>query len=323
MSVIIPTYLRPGLVVRALRSALTQTAGAIEVIVVVDGRDPETVEAVEATRDSRVIVHVPQMRLGNAGARNTGVGLARARWIAFLDDDDEWLPRKLELQLEAAAVAAVQHPIVSCRLSARDESGDLTWPRRYPRKDEPLSEYFFCRRTPFTGEGMVINSAILTSRELLLRVPFRSGLMRHVDPDWLLRATGEADSGLIFVDEEDPLLVWHVEADRARVTTQRNWKESLAWCSGNRNLFTRRSYAAFVLHVVGSAAAAQGETSAFRALLREAFAQGTPAFVDIVSHVGNFLLPRAVQRRLARLYGRIAPASRKNTYLSASHRKAA
>ena len=323
MSVIIPTYLRPDLLMRALGSALTQTVGAIEVIVVVDGRDSESVEAVEAARDSRVIVHMPQTHLGNADARNAGVRLSRARWIALLDDDDEWLPRKLEIQLAAADAATITNPIVCCRLVARGDGGDLVWPRRRVREGEPLSDYFFCRRTPFTGEGMVINSAILTSRELLLRVPFRSGLTRHVDPDWLLRAAREADAGLVLVDEQEPLLIWHVESDRPRITNQRNWKESLAWCSENRNLFTRRAYAAFVLHVVGSAAAAQGERSAFRALLREAFAQGRPALVDLVSHVGNFFLPRSAQQRLARLYGRLAPASRKDTYSPAGQRKAA
>ena len=309
--------------VRALRSALAQTLHPIEVIVVVDGRDRETTDAVEAAADSRVIVHVPEKRLGNADARNMGVGLARARWIALLDDDDEWLPRKLELQVEAAEKAAVQHPIVSCRLIARDEVGDRIWPRRYPRESEPLSEYFFCRRTPFTGEGMVINSAILTSRELLLRVPFRSGLARHVDPDWLLRAEGEPDVGMVFVDEEEPLVIWHVESDRTRITNDRNWKESLAWCSANRNLFTRRSYAAFVLHVVGSAAAGQRETRAFRALLGEAFRHGTPAAVDLVSHIGNFLLPREIQLRLARMYDRIAPAGAAKRHRPAGRREAA
>lgn len=304
ISVVIPTYHRPDLVMRAVGSALAQTVAEIEVIVVVDGRDEPTCAALGTLRDERLRVHIPQRRLGNADARNAGVGLARAEWVAFLDDDDEWLPRKLEAQLRVARGSAHTNPIVTCRLIARDDAGDFVWPRRLPRSHEPLSEYFFCRRTPFTGEGMVINSAVLTSRELALRVPFRSGLQRHVDPDWLLRATSEQGARLMFVPEMEPLLIWHIERSRLRVTTQRDWRQSLGYCREHPELFTRRGYAAFVLHVVGANAAAQGEWGAFYPLLREAFARGQPATVDLVSHVGNFVLPRWVQRAVAGLFAR-------------------
>jgi glycosyltransferase involved in cell wall biosynthesis len=304
--VVIPTYQRPDLVTRAVGSALSQTLGAIEVIVVVDGGGSATSDALNAIDDPRLFVHVPGARLGNADARNAGVSLARAPWIAFLDDDDEWLPEKLELQLALASSTPVRNPVVSCRMIARDETGDRIWPRRVPREGESLSEYFFCRRTPFTGEGMVINSAIMAPRELVLRVPFKSRLARHVDPDWMLRAVREPGVEMIFVDEEKPLVIWHVESGRARITNQPDWKVSLAWCRENRELFTRRSYAAFVLHVAGSAAAAQGDFAAFASLLREAFSKGTPAAVDLVSHVGNFVLPKTVQRALASAYGRLS-----------------
>ena len=310
VSTVIPTYQRPHLVPRAVRSALAQTLSAIEVIVVVDGRDDATVAALRGIDDPRLRVHVPERRLGNADARNAGVIRARGDWVAFLDDDDEWLPGKLEAQLRVARRSEDAHPIVACRFTARDEWGDFVWPRRLPDAHEPLSEYFFCRRTPFTGEGMVHGgSAVLTSRELALRVPFRSGLPRHVDPDWLLRATAEPGAGLVFVPETEPLVIWNTERGRARITTQRNWRESLAYCRENRGLFTARGYAAFVLHVVGSNAAAQGEWRAFGSLLWEAFARGRPAIVDLASHLGNFVLPTKVQRAMAGWFARAAAST--------------
>lgn len=279
-------------------------------IVVVDGRDDETVIALRSVSDSRLIIHVPRRRLGNADARNAGVALARAEWVAFLDDDDEWLPRKLEAQLRLAEANRQGHPIVSCRLIARDEDRDRIWPRRLPRAGEPLSEYFFCRTSPFTGEGMVINSGILTTRELTVLVPFRSGLERHVDPDWMLRAARVPGASLIFVPETEPLVIWHVERQRRRITTQPDWKQSLDFCTSNRDLFSRRGYAAFVLHVVGSSAAAQGHYGAFPLMLREAFSHGRPSGVDLVSHVGNFVLPLNMQRALAGLYDRYSSRRR-------------
>jgi glycosyltransferase involved in cell wall biosynthesis len=309
VSVVIPTYHRPDLVLRAVRSVLEQTLPDLELIVVVDGRDAATSQALGEIHDARLSVLVPDRRLGNADARNTGIGRARAPWVAFLDDDDAWLPGKLERQLPLAQRAHCARPIVSCRVLVHSQPGDMIWPRRLPRPGEDLSEYFFCRRTPFTGEGMITMTSILTSRALLLEVPFASELTRHVDPDWVLRASRVPGVCVEFVPEREPLVVWYMEHDRPRITTQPDWTASLRWCRGNRRLFSARGYAAFVLHVVGSSAAAQHEWRAFTVLLREAFANGRPAPVDVASHIANFSLPSRVQRRVAAWYGRWAASS--------------
>jgi glycosyltransferase involved in cell wall biosynthesis len=307
VSVVIPTYQRPGLVQRAVRSVLEQTVHDLEAIVVVDGRDEETSRALEAIADPRVVIHVPERHLGNAGARNAGVALARAHWVAFLDDDDAWLPPKLERQLPVAQATTGALPIVSCRVLVRRGASRAVWPRRLPRDGEDWSEYFFCRRTPFTGEGMITMTSILTARRLLAEVPF-AALPRHVDPDWVMRAARRPDVVVRFVEDPDPLVEWYMDIDRPRIWTRPDWQASLAWCRDNRALFSRRGYAAFVLHVAGSSAAAQHAWSAFPLLLWEAFREGRPALVDVASHVANFALPAAVQRRVAEWYGRRAAA---------------
>lgn len=148
-------------------------------------------------------------------------------------------------------------------------------------------------------------STIFTSRALLLDVPLASGLARHVDPDWLLRVLREPGVGLEFVDGSEPLVLWNIEHDRPRITTRRDWAASFAWCRNNRQLFSARGYAAFVLHVVGSNAAAQHQWRAFPLLMREACAHGQPAPIDVASHLANFLLPGAVQRQVAVWYARM------------------
>jgi len=303
ISVVVPTFQRPHLVLRAVRSVLDQTLRNLEVIVVVDGRDDATRESLGSVSDPRLVVHVPARHLGNADARNAGVALARAEWVAFLDDDDAWLPAKLERQLPMALASPAALPIVSCRVLVRREGGTTVWPRRLPRPGEDWSEYFFCRRTPFTGEGMITMTSILTARRLLLDVPF-APLPRHVDPDWVLRATRRPDVVVTFVPDTEPLVEWYMEHDRPRITTRPDWRASLAWCRDNRTLFSDRGYAAFLLHVVGSSAAAQHVWHAFPLLLREAFRDGRPAGVDVASHVANFSIPAALQRRVATWYGR-------------------
>lgn len=98
VSVVIPTYNRSALLLRAVKSALKQTLKDIEVIVVVDGSLDNTPEATRKMDDPRVrFIHHDENR-GAPAARNTGIRAAKGAYIAFLDDDDEWLPNKLERQ---------------------------------------------------------------------------------------------------------------------------------------------------------------------------------------------------------------------------------
>ena len=92
VSVVIPTLHRPKLVLRAIHSVLNQTYREIELIVVVDGPDKATVAAVRSIEGPRLRLIVNPLIV--AGARNTGADRATGDWIAFLDDDDEWLPKK-------------------------------------------------------------------------------------------------------------------------------------------------------------------------------------------------------------------------------------
>lgn len=101
VSVVIPTCNRRELLSQSLRSVLSQSRAADEIIVVDDGSTDGTIERVhEAFPEVRVL---SQENRGVSAARNRGIEAAKGDWIAFLDSDDEWLPRKLERQLEALA----------------------------------------------------------------------------------------------------------------------------------------------------------------------------------------------------------------------------
>ncbi|HJD46910.1 MAG TPA: glycosyltransferase family 2 protein [Candidatus Mediterraneibacter norfolkensis] len=102
ISVIIPTHDRADILPRAIKSVQKQTRPVDEIIVVSDGSTDNTEEVVEelAKNDERIrlIAYYP----GHNGnyARNRGIEAATGEFIAFLDDDDEWLPRKTELQMD-------------------------------------------------------------------------------------------------------------------------------------------------------------------------------------------------------------------------------
>lgn len=100
VSVVVPTRDRPELLIRAVRSILDQRyAGDIEVLVVFDQSEARPIEI--GSPNGRRIRSLPNGRTpGLAGARNTGILAAGSELVAFCDDDDEWFPDKLEVQVE-------------------------------------------------------------------------------------------------------------------------------------------------------------------------------------------------------------------------------
>lgn len=101
VTVVIPTYRRASLILRAIRSAQNQTYKNIEIIVVDDASPDNTEEIVQGISDTRIkyIRHEQNRGLAAAG-RNTGIRVACGQFIAFLDDDDEWLDTIIEKQLK-------------------------------------------------------------------------------------------------------------------------------------------------------------------------------------------------------------------------------
>jgi glycosyltransferase involved in cell wall biosynthesis len=104
ISIVVPCHERAHLVGRAVRSLAEQTFASWEAIVVDDGSRDETARVVSelAQAEPRVRLVRHERNLGAQAARNTGIRNARGAWVTFLDADDWYLPRSIELRLEAA-----------------------------------------------------------------------------------------------------------------------------------------------------------------------------------------------------------------------------
>ena len=131
VSVIIPTYNRAALVRRAAASALAQTYGAYEVVVVDDGSTDATLEALGPFLSRIKFLRAPENR-GVSATRNLGITAARGEWLAFLDSDDLWLPDKLARQM---AYLAAHPETLWCQT-------EEIWVRRGVRVNPPRS----CRK---------------------------------------------------------------------------------------------------------------------------------------------------------------------------------
>ncbi|MCK5285789.1 MAG: glycosyltransferase [Candidatus Pacebacteria bacterium] len=101
ISVIIVTYNRPESVKEAIQSVLDQTFKDFELIIIDNGVKIPAKKIVESFRDSRIKYIQNNKNTDCAGGKNIGMKNMRGEFVAFLDDDDVWLPDKLELQVQA------------------------------------------------------------------------------------------------------------------------------------------------------------------------------------------------------------------------------
>ncbi len=182
VSVIIPAYNAEGFIADAIDSVLGQTLPPYEIIVVDDGSTDGTLDVVRRYGDRIRLLRQPNR--GPAAARNLGLANARGEFVAFLDADDLWTPRNLELQV---------------RRIAEDRRHVLSYGRVRPFVGEPPPAF---RRTEPTGdawpEGDVETSlihdtiwatcAVVARRDVLSRLGgFDEGLRIGEDYDLWLR----------------------------------------------------------------------------------------------------------------------------------------
>jgi len=297
VSAVIPTRNRPELVCRAVRGALAQTYANLEIIVVVDGPDPKTVEVLEALREPRLRVVALPENVGGSEARNIGVREAMGEWVAFLDDDDEWLPEKIERQIEAAQTLQGRSTFIACQYVCREPYGDRIWPTKDIKPLEKFSDYIFSRTGLWGETGHVQTSTWLISKPLLEEVPFTPGLKINQDTDWMLRAMNKQN--VVFRLVTVPLAIFHSEQETGRVSKTRDWEFHYRWAMENRGYFSRRAMAFFLMTTCADTAAKQGKRlAASWKLLAAAFIHGSPTPRCLLLYVYYSAAPELLKGKL-------------------------
>ena len=177
VSVIIPVFNGERYLAAAMESVLAQDYAPLELIVVDDGSTDASTDIVRRCSAARGLAQPNQ---GNGAAKNTGLAAARGELIAFLDQDDVWLPGKLTAQAgQLLENPALSYVTCHCRLIR--EPG-TAWP-------EWVNPLFYDSPQPSN-----MPSALLARRSAFERVgPFDPSYWLCNDSDWLMRAR---DAGL-------------------------------------------------------------------------------------------------------------------------------
>ena len=305
VSAVINAKSRPVEVIHAIRSVLAQSFQDLEILVVVDGLEPATERALAEFQASFAsapfTVLVNPVNVGLAEARNVGVRATTGEYVAFLDDDDEWLPAKIEQQLLVAASLPGRHHFVACRFIEKTGKTEKVWPETLPNGREPFSEFLFVRR------GMILPSTFLVSRPLIEEVPFTAGLRHIEDIDWMLRAA--AHPGTHIAAAESVLAIYNNHIVNGRESRNFPWYTFYVWSLPHRPLFTPLAYSCFLTRaVVPRAKAAGASRRQLLHLLSAALLLGSFNLTAISSFLFSFFLSqerkawgRRVLSRQARL----------------------
>lgn len=154
VSVVIPTYNAAAFVVEAVLSVLAQTCPPHEIIVVDDGSTDDTAGRLKGLP----ITVIHQANAGVAMARNAGVAAATGDAIAFLDADDVWHPRKLELQV----------PLFECDNCDLTATGCFPWPGDVPEiSDDCIIDLQRIELKDLVVRNSIVTSTVLVKRELV------------------------------------------------------------------------------------------------------------------------------------------------------------
>jgi glycosyltransferase involved in cell wall biosynthesis len=256
VSVVIPTYRRPDAALSAVLSVLAQTQRPREIVLVIDGEDSSGYEALEQRVGDPILQLVRTGSAnGAAGARNIGVQHATSTWVAFLDDDDTFLPTKLERQmlaLDEAGLSSGSTAVISTTALVATDGGNRVerWPGRAPRPHERIEDFLFGLGPGPSRFRVLSTCTLLVTRDLLLEVPMRGRAFD--DWDWQIRASPHARRHHL----DEVLTV--VALGGVGLTSGTTLADGQTWLDSMRPLISEAAYAAACLTVLGRLAADKG-----------------------------------------------------------------
>lgn len=230
-SVVIPVYNRAGVLQRALASVLAQSDQGFEIIVIDDGSSDNPECVVAEIADPR-IQFIRQDNRGGGAARNVGIDKARGQFIAFLDSDDEFLPRHLEAMKNL--LGGTRKTVGYARMIVdRGRGRTLIKPLRAIRPGEHMATYLLCDR------GFVPTTTVVVDAVMAKRVRYDESLPFAQDTDFAIRLYL---AGCNFVMTEEPGARCNDVHDPARISAGRKGARLTQWLEQLRPRIPDKAY---------------------------------------------------------------------------------
>jgi glycosyltransferase involved in cell wall biosynthesis len=224
--------------------------GSLEVVVVFDLDAQNTPNEVVRLAERADVVEFTGGQRRGGYARNHGVARSSGQWIAFLDDDDEWHPNKLRLQMAAALdqKAIGWTPVVGSRVKQIVTRGHEQHvmpgiPARLIQPRDRIEDYLFVGRRPGAKRASFFTSTILVERAVCDLVQWDASLVRHQDWDWLIRASQIPN--LKFSQVEEDLVSYYV-GSHGSISAGAAWEDSFEWARKELAPISPRVYVDFL-----------------------------------------------------------------------------
>lgn len=256
VSVIIPTYGRPDRLGTAIRSALQQSYPHMEIVVVDDNvpdspehRATEELVARDFSDPTVRYVKTPENR-GGAGARNFGVAVSTGDYLAFLDDDDRWLPEKIGVQIGVFDQGKESLGLVYTGLRVEDGEGNLM-------KNRPATASGWIRDQLALNNVVGTTSSAMVPRRVFEEVGgFDPNFPARQDLDLWFRIAGLYQ--IFGVDQVLTVNVRH-QGERITLNPRRKLRARLMFYRKYRSYFRQhRDLAARYLFITGRSCAKHG-----------------------------------------------------------------
>lgn len=232
VTAIIPTVGRPSLR-EAVRSALRQTVPTMPLVVVDDLDALAIVQSRLSGLEYRMVCTAG--RQGAGAARNLGVQFAETPWVAFLDDDDDWVAEKSEAQLRSFPDEVGRRrpdTVMSCRALLVGAATRAVPERPYRTRlgadgavVPGVGGYVLDRSTVRLRRNFLQTSTLLCPRETALDVPWDESLSRHQDWDWLIRL----ENAGVRIETIPDILVRVQQGSAGSVSRSVDWRRSRDW----------------------------------------------------------------------------------------------
>ncbi len=296
VAAVIPTSGRPS-VVAAVQSVLSQTRPADDVVVVTARQNEAAVRSLLREYLAFIEIEVTEQSPPTGGLlRYLGTRSTRCNWYAFLDDDDEWLPDKLELQVHYARSRSLDVAASGLYFRSPNTVGEKPVPARPYKEGQPVADYLFAGRSLRADRPLLHTSTLLVSQEAIDVVNWDASLSVHQDWDLVIRLD---DAGFRIGQSAEPL-TYVMTGSSGSMSATNKWVASLDWWTKSRSVMSNAASTDFlysqVLRYVIRERSLRGLGLVFRSALGSSRPSLSAVAIALTGLAPRWLFERAMLR---------------------------